>query len=254
MSWHLKSRKDQCRFTAMIAGIVLVLTLVLRVLMLPADIAAQSLVPDAATALLISVPLAWVIGQRLRDAHDRSTQLELALDYDLLTGVHTRASFYKRVATCCAGPCAVILVDIDHFKGFNDDHGHFAGDQALRQFAAILTSNCRRDDIVARFGGEEFVIVLRGADIEAGRMVAERLALRVRQSAIFCGAQTLHLTASFGVAALTPGGEMDRALREADEALYRAKHEGRDQAVVFGPDRDGTTPVSAVRSRKRARG
>lgn len=219
--------------------------------MLPPDILAQSLLPDTATALLISAPLSWVIGQRLRDAHDRSTQLEHALDYDLLTGVHTRASFYKRVAACRPAACAVILVDIDHFKGFNDDHGHFAGDQALRQFAAILTSNCRRDDIVARFGGEEFVVLLREADIEAGRMVAERLALRVRQSAIFCGAQTLHLTASFGVAALTPGDEMDKALREADEALYRAKHGGRDKAVAFGAERGGT---AAVRSRKRAQG
>lgn len=251
MGWHLRSRKDQYRFTAVIAGIVLVLTLVLRTLLLPSDIAAQSLVPDTATALLISVPLAWVVGQRLRDVQDRSTQLEHALDYDLLTGVHTRASFYKRVAASGDGPCAVIIVDIDHFKGFNDRHGHFAGDQALRQFAAILTSNCRRDDIVARFGGEEFVMVLSGADIEAGRMVAERLALRVRQSAIFCGAQTLHLTASFGVAVLAAGGEMDRALREADEALYRAKNAGRDQAVVFGSDRDGKTPL---RARKRAQG
>ena len=249
MSWHLKSRKDQYRFTAVITGIVLGLTFVLRMLMLPPDIAARSLLPDAATALLISVPLAWVIGQRLRDAHDRSRQLEHALDYDLLTGVHTRASFYKRVAAAGTGPCAVIVVDIDHFKGFNDHHGHFAGDQALRQFAAILTSNCRRDDIVARFGGEEFVIVLRGADIEAGRMVAERLALRVRQSAIFCGAQTLHLTASFGVAARPPGGELDRALQQADEALYRAKHAGRDKAVVFGSEPDGNTPF---RNRKRA--
>ena len=249
MGWHLKSRKDQYRFTAMIAGIVLVLTLVLRALLLPPDLAARSLVPDTATALLISVPLAWVIGQRLREMQDRSAQLEHALDYDLLTGVHTRASFYKRVAASGAEACAVIVVDIDHFKGFNDRHGHFAGDQALRQFAAILTSNCRRDDIVARFGGEEFVIVLNGADIEAGRMVADRLALRVRQSAIFCGAQTLHMTASFGVATLVSGGDMDRALRQADEALYRAKHAGRDQAAVFAAERDGKAPF---RSRKRA--
>ena len=247
MGWQLRSRKDQYRFTAVIVGIVLVLSLVLRALLLPPDLAARSLLPGVAMALLIAVPLTWVVGQRLREVQDRSTQLEHALDYDPLTGVQTRASFYKRVAASGNGRCVVIVVDIDDFKGFNDRHGHFAGDQALRQFAAILTSNCRRDDIVARFGGEEFVIVLSGADIEAGRMVAERLALRVRQSAIFCGAQTLHLTASFGVSALPSGGDMDKALRQADEALYRAKRAGRDQAVVFRPERDGKSPLRPIK-------
>lgn len=236
MGWQLKTRRDQYSFTAAVAGIALVLTLVLRTLMLPPDILAQSLVPDAATALLISVPLAWVIGRRLRDAHDRSTQLEHALDYDLLTGVHTRASFYKRVDMASDRPCAVIVVDIDHFKDFNDRHGHFAGDQALRQFAAILTGNCRHADVVARFGGEEFVIVLRGADLEAGRMVAERLVLRVRESPIYFGKRSLHLTASFGVAAVSQGGDMDQAMQQADRALYRAKHAGRDCAQIHEPD------------------
>ncbi len=236
MGWQIRTRKDQYRFTAVIAFIVLMLTLGLRAIFLPPDLAARSVWPGVAMALLIAVPITWIIAQRLRDMQTRSAQLEHALDYDLLTGVHTRASFYKHVDAAGDRPCAVIVVDIDHFKGFNDRHGHFAGDQALRQFAAILTSNCRSADLVARFGGEEFVIMMRGADIEAGRLVAERLALRVRKSPIFFGERSLHLTASFGVAAVEPGGDMDRALRQADRALYRAKDDGRDRAHVHDPD------------------
>jgi diguanylate cyclase len=230
MGWQLKTRRDQYRFTAVIAGIVLLLTCLLHAIFLPLDLSTGSIWPGAATGVLIAVPITWVIGQRLRDMQTRSAQLEHALDYDLLTGVHTRASFYKRVDASGDRPCAVIVVDIDHFKAFNDRHGHFAGDQALRQFAAILSGNCRHGDLVARFGGEEFVVMLRGADLETGRVVAERLALRVRQSPIFFGEQCLHLTASFGVAAVGPGGDMDTALRNADKALYQAKHAGRDRA------------------------
>lgn len=127
----------------------------------------------------------------------------------------------------------MIVVDIDHFKAFNDRHGHFAGDQALRQFAAILSGNCRHGDLVARFGGEEFVIMLRGGDPETGRAVADRLALRVRQSPVFFGEESLHLTASFGVAAVVSGGDLDTALRHADRALYKAKHAGRDRAHTY---------------------
>lgn len=245
MGWQLNTRTDQYRFTAVIAGIVLVLTVVLRAIFLPLDLGARSVWPGAAMALVIAVPITWIIGQRLREVQTRSAQLEHALDYDLLTGVHTRASFYKRVDVSGDRPCGVIVVDIDHFKGFNDRHGHFAGDQALRQFAAILTSNCRRADLVARFGGEEFVIMLRGADLETGRLVAERLALRVRQSPIFFGEQSLHLTASFGVAAVAQGGDMDTALRHADRALYRAKNAGRDRAYTHQPDPEAT-PLTAA--------
>lgn len=245
MVWQLKSRKDQYRFTAAIAGTVLVLSGVLRALFLPPDLAARSLVPGSAMALLIAVPITWVVGQRLREAQDLSTRLAHALDFDLLTGVHTRGSFYKRIAGRDDGRCAVIVVDIDHFKSFNDRHGHFAGDQALRQFGAILTGHCRQDDLIARFGGEEFVILLRGADLEAGRKVAERLVQRVRDSPIFCGARTLRLTASFGVAALPAGGDVDAGLRQADRALYRAKHAGRDRALAHERGLD-------IRSRKRS--
>jgi len=238
MTWRVRSKGDVWRFTAAVAVIVLLGSAGLRLGMRPPDLAARTLAPGSAMALMIAVPIAWFVGHRMHEAHCLGTRLEHAINHDPLTGVHTRKAFYERTGPMTAGACAVIVTDIDNFKGFNDRHGHFAGDQALRQFAAMLTANCRHGDIVARFGGEEFVIVLRDAGPEEGRAVAERLAARVRASAIYHGTHSLRLTASFGVSALPPGGDMDTAIQQADRALYRAKHAGRDRACLFDPAQD----------------
>ena len=238
MSWRVRSRADIRRFTAAISMIVLLGSVALRFVMLPPDLAARTLIPGSAMALMLAAPIAWFVGRRMHEVHRLGLRLEHAINHDLLTGVHTRKAFYERTGPMTAGACAVIVTDIDNFKGFNDRYGHFAGDQALRQFAAMLTANCRYGDIVARFGGEEFVIVLRDAGEDEGLAVADRLAQRVRTSAICHGAHILHLTASFGVAALFPGGDMDTAIQQADRALYRAKNAGRDRAYLYDPDRD----------------
>jgi diguanylate cyclase len=238
MRWRVRTTGDVLRFTVAISGIVLAGSMALRFGMLPPDLAARTLLPGSAMALMLAAPIAWLVGRRMQEVHRLGARLEHAINHDLLTGVHTRAAFYARTGGMATGGCAVIVTDIDNFKGFNDRYGHFAGDQALRQFAAMLTANCRDADIVARFGGEEFVIVLRDAGAEEGLAVAERLAARVRAGAIYHGAQVLRLTASFGVAALPAGGDMDGAIQQADRALYRAKRAGRDRAVLFDPGRD----------------
>jgi diguanylate cyclase len=197
-------------------------------------------------AVMIAAPIGWIVARRLRAVQELSARLEHALHHDLLTGVRTRASFHEAVAALKGQPCAVIVADIDHFKGFNDCHGHFAGDQALRQFATILASNCRGTDLVARFGGEEFVIVLPGASIEQGGAVADRLADRVRESPIYVGERSLSLTASFGVGSLQPGGDMDQAIEQADRALYQAKHAGRDRVCRYHTGLEGPATLREV--------
>lgn len=246
MPWQVRTRKDQIRFTVVMSLIVLAISAGLRPLMLPPELAIPTLVPGAAMAVMIAAPIGWIIARRLRVVHDLSARLEHALNHDLLTGVRTRASFYQAVRALDGQPCAVIVVDIDHFKGFNDCHGHFAGDQALRQFATLLASNCRGGDLVARFGGEEFVIVLRGSGAEQGRAIADRLAERVRASPIYVGERSLSLTASFGVAPLQAGGDMDQAIEQADRALYQAKHAGRDRVCRYHPGLEGSATLREV--------
>ncbi|SFV13960.1 GGDEF domain-containing protein, partial [Pseudoduganella namucuonensis] len=126
----------------------------------------------------------------------------------------------------------LVLLDLDHFKRVNDTHGHLAGDAVLVEVARRLTSFVRPYDAVGRYGGEEFMALLPGLTLPAGANRIEALRLAVRTGPVDIGEQrTLAVTASFGAVMFSPGGPAGPAelLRRADEALYRAKHEGRDR-------------------------
>lgn len=136
-------------------------------------------------------------------------------------------------------PMGVIMIDLDHFKAFNDEHGHAAGDEALRAFARAALTVLRDSDTLARYGGEEFVVAVRGGDMDGTAAVAERLRAAVEGMSIEVGpGHFATVTASFGVASTT-ALEHDRIalLRAADRALYRAKRQGRNRVVVAGPPR-----------------
>ncbi|HUF96528.1 MAG TPA: GGDEF domain-containing protein [Ilumatobacter sp.] len=130
---------------------------------------------------------------------------------------------------------AVIMVDIDHFKSVNDEHGHAAGDELLRQVSTVLTQQVRVDDVVYRYGGEEFCIILPGADQHSARKVADRIVTASRELA---GAGGVRVTVSAGVAE-GPGSQIDRTMAAADQALFVAKRHGRDQVADAGEVADG---------------
>jgi diguanylate cyclase (GGDEF)-like protein len=128
----------------------------------------------------------------------------------------------------------LLLIDLDHFKRFNDTHGHDAGDQLLRELGALLLQQFRGEDIACRYGGEEFTVILPGASPEDTRRRAEQLreavkAIRVEHE----GHRLEPVTASIGVAVFPHhGGSAEAVLAAADAALYRAKAAGRDCVVV----------------------
>jgi len=128
----------------------------------------------------------------------------------------------------------VLMLDLDHFKTFNDTYGHDAGDTVLREAASFLTKSVRAEDIVCRFGGEEFVIILPMADLKATQARAERIRSKLRELVVLHQGQSVGLvTVSLGVAALPDHGTSPRVLIDAaDAALYRAKREGRDRVMV----------------------
>jgi diguanylate cyclase (GGDEF)-like protein len=128
---------------------------------------------------------------------------------------------------------AFLMIDVDHFKAYNDAHGHPAGDAVLRQVAQILCASVRETDVVYRFGGEEFAVLLRGASDEEARAVAARIRSAVAGHA-FPGAETQpagRVTVSVGVSRRCDG-DAAALVAEADGALYRAKRDGRDRVVA----------------------
>jgi diguanylate cyclase (GGDEF)-like protein len=133
---------------------------------------------------------------------------------------------------------AVLMLDLDHFKDFNDRHGHPAGDEALRTFAGVLRACVRDGDVAARYGGEEFAVVLPGVDPAIAFTIAERIRIRTESTVIsLAPGMSDRITVSIGIAmAPTQGHERVALLRLADEALYRAKENGRNRVCYLGPD------------------
>jgi diguanylate cyclase (GGDEF)-like protein len=159
---------------------------------------------------------------------------------DGLTGLYVRRYFELRMeeefdqAARYGRVFSVLLFDIDHFKKFNDTHGHQTGDAVLKQFAQILQKNTRRADICCRYGGEEMAVVLPETDMEEAAFLANKLCLTIGHH-VFLGAarQKLSVTTSIGVSAYRPHHTAPTDLvRAADEALYKAKAQGRNRVEL----------------------
>ena len=175
--------------------------------------------------------------ERLRD--NVQISIEMAIT-DALTGLFNRRYMESHLAslleqaTARGKPLAVLVLDIDYFKSINDSHGHDASDDVLREFALRIKRSIRGIDLACRFGGEEFVVVMPETDIAVAAMVAERLRRRIAAEpfAINAGTRSIPVTISIGIAALR-GAEDNAAgvLKRADQALYRAKRDGRNRVV-----------------------
>jgi diguanylate cyclase (GGDEF)-like protein len=129
-------------------------------------------------------------------------------------------------------PWSVAILDIDHFKRVNDALGHAAGDGVLRAVAAVGAATIRRCDSLARWGGEEFVLLLRDVDPAGASLVAARLRQALQQERIVVDGAVIEVTASIGVAAHRPGEPVDATMSRADRALYAAKAGGRNRVVT----------------------
>jgi diguanylate cyclase (GGDEF)-like protein/PAS domain S-box-containing protein len=160
-------------------------------------------------------------------------------ELDGLTGAFNRRHFFDvggaaLVRTASRDrPSCVAMIDADHFKNVNDRYGHAVGDDALRLLTSVCRNECRASDILARYGGEELVVLLTEADAEAAVRVAERIRAGLRTTAMpVPGGGTLQLTISVGIAQHREGETLEALLRRADEALYDAKRSGRDRVAV----------------------
>jgi two-component system cell cycle response regulator len=177
-------------------------------------------------------------GARLRDNVQMSMELAVT---DPLTGLYNRRYMESHVtslveqALARGKPLALLVVDIDYFKAVNDVHGHDGGDDVLREFATRLKKSIRGIDLACRYGGEEFVVVMPETDMAVAAIVAERIRRRIAGEpfSIRSGAAGLDVTISVGLAALSGVSDTPAAvLKRADQALYRAKRDGRNRVVA----------------------
>lgn len=156
---------------------------------------------------------------------------------DPLTGCYNRREFETQLsrhmasATRHKNRLSLFMFDLDHFKQFNDTHGHQAGDLILKKIAFLVKDNMRQGDILARYGGEEFIAILPETGRHKAMELADRLRTKIAAAEILYNDTTMRVTASFGVSELTPGMDMARLIEDADTMLYKAKRNGRNTVM-----------------------
>jgi two-component system, cell cycle response regulator len=174
------------------------------------------------------------------DLRSALSDAEFKASHDGLTDLWNRRAILEIVQKEMArsvrehAPLGLVMGDLDHFKQINDSHGHLAGDMVLCEVARRMVSSLRPYDSAGRYGGEEFILILPGCDTQASAEIAERLRLLLRSDPVKTNEGDVPVMMSFGVATMrgTEDCWVDSIVRAADEALYRAKEEGRDRVVV----------------------
>ena len=185
--------------------------------------------------------LAVAIRLSLENAKLYAKLEEMAL-MDGLTGLYNRMLFNKEMHNCMDNynryglPFVLAILDIDHFKSINDTYGHLCGDLVLKEIAGLIKQGVRKDDIVCRYGGEEFAIIFRNtSDMNSIKMRLENLRIRIYSNAVSCNNEDVSVTCSFGAVCsvlFDKSSQTEDIIKRADDALYEAKNTGRNKVVL----------------------
>ncbi|MEP2186411.1 diguanylate cyclase, partial [Roseibium sp.] len=179
---------------------------------------------------------------KLRESYERSLSMALI---DSLTGLYNRRyleTYLKGLmdnAVERRKPLALLMLDIDHFKAVNDTHGHLVGDKVLKSVAEALINSLRSVDMIARIGGEEFVVVMPDTSEEFAEAVAERLRHRVSETNVYCDGVEEPVTVNISIGLTMRTGDdktVEDLMQRADKALYGAKNAGRNRVVSDIPE------------------
>jgi len=190
-------------------------------------------------------------------ANDRKLirrELEIAAVTDPLTGLYNRRAFIDKANMELArvrrykSQFSIVLADIDHFKTINDSFGHLTGDEVLRKVSTAIQGGLRRTDVVCRWGGEEFFVLLPDANLRSANRFANRLRQYLRELDIRHNGQRLKVTMSYGIAYCDGSKDLDECTRIADEGLYFAKSMGRDQVRSIQAPKNGDKPGGKKRN------
>lgn len=212
----------------------------------PAPVGWLHLSVGGSTILLLSLVAKWVsdirvrLDRQARELKDALTTVQQLATTDMLTGLMNRRMMAEvlereiRQSQRHDTPMCVALIDIDHFKQVNDRHGHAAGDEVLKALAALGRKDLRQVDLLARWGGEEFLLLLPRVPLTDALVALDRLRLQAQQLAV-PGNPAVRISVSAGVAQLHEDETLDALLDRADAALYEAKRTGRNRCVAAGP-------------------
>lgn len=180
-----------------------------------------------------------------KELEEKNEILDNLANLDGLTGAYNHRYFQnaldQEISRCMRNntTISILLLDIDHFKKFNDTYGHQVGDFVLTEFATILKDNVREYDIVARYGGEEFIVILPETNVDDALQVAEKLRSAIETADFDDNRETYNVRASFGVSSANPATDdnfsKDIFISQADQALYEAKEKGRNRVVAYSP-------------------
>ena len=231
-----QARRSQYRFSIamtivpfLIYGAFLVFRSIVTFISPPQTFFSNSPVESATYLLLFIISFLWTIGFSLMVSQRLQLDLTDLATIDTLTRIpnrHATQSFFGRELSRIerhGGEFSLLLIDLDNFKQVNDKHGHAVGDTALLKTAQIFQSAIRREDIVGRWGGEEFLVILPNTPIEKAHILAERIRSDISTADIKTSAAYVKLTVSIGVASSKHAATMDELLKKADDALYSAK-------------------------------
>lgn len=197
----------------------------------------QSLAHVSGYMLLIVNGFGFLLMSKERD----DARMERLATTDDLTGLLNRRAFFERAeaarmqALRQRQPIALLMLDIDHFKQINDRFGHATGDEALLKFSLACGQSLREYDILGRMGGEEFALALPGTDLAGALRAAERLRQAVMETQLLTCGNCYTMTVSIGLVVIEPEEDLASALARADQALYRAKHAGRNRVEAGSP-------------------
>jgi diguanylate cyclase (GGDEF)-like protein len=181
----------------------------------------------------VSPGFSYFTALALRESKHARISAQKAARLDHLTEVFNRRAFFEAEARAQEKyrpeeRRKILFIDIDHFKSINDRFGHEGGDEVLREFARLLRACLRKDDLVARFGGEEFVIALPGASTQDAEAIAERIRAQAQAASVVFRSSVIDYTVSIGISSGAFSDPLDRLLSAADSQLYLAKQSGRN--------------------------
>lgn len=195
------------------------------------------------TEALLEAPVLVAVGRDVTERRRTEDQLRRLADHDSLTGLYNRRRFEQEIdghisyAARYGGGGSVLLLDLDNFKYANDSFGHRAGDELLCAVAALLKGRLRKTDVLARLGGDDFGMLLHGADIAKAQAVAEELRTLIGNNPFVIDRQSIRATVSVGIATIAREGlTADELIAQADHAKYKAKEAGRDRVSAFDPE------------------